>query len=125
MQSSVLKSALLSNAVFSAVSGVVLIVFGGVTADLIGIGEPLIYQVIGAGLIGFAGVVSWTGTRTPINPFWATLISVADGLWVVGTALLIVFAFGALKPTGIVALLVVAGVVAFFGAWQIRGVRQI
>ncbi len=125
MQSSVLKSALLSNALFSAVSGAVLLIFGQSIADLIGIGDPLLYQLVGAGLIGFAGVVGWTGTRTPINPSLVVLISLADGLWVVSTAILIVFAFGALKPMGIVALLAVAGVVTFFGVRQFQGVRRI
>ncbi len=123
MQSTVLKSALLSNAVFSVVSGMVLMIFGAAIADLIGIGAPWVYQIVGAGLVGFAGVVGWTA-RTPINPQWATWISVADGAWVVGTVLLVIVAGGVLKPLGVMALLMVAGVVGGFAVWQMRGVRQ-
>lgn len=125
MQLSILKSALLSNAIFSAASGTVLLIFGQSIADLIGVGDPLLYQLVGIGLIGFASVVGWTGTRTPIKPSWAILISVADGLWVVGTVLLIFFAFGVLKPMGIVVLSAVAGMVAYFGVRQFQGIRQI
>ncbi|MBN8595407.1 MAG: hypothetical protein J0M33_26890 [Anaerolineae bacterium] len=124
MQLSIVKSALFSNAIFSVVSGGVLLTLAQSIADLIGIGDPLLYQVVGAGLIGFAGVVGWVGTRSPINPFWVVLISLADGLWVVGTVLLIVLAFGVLKPMGIVVLLGVASLVAFFGVRQFQGVRQ-
>lgn len=125
MQASSLKAALLSNAVFSAVSGLVMTIFGGAVANLIGLGVPLVYQGIGIGLIGFAGLVAWTGTRTPIDPRWVMWISMADGAWVAGTTLLIIVAVGALKPLGIVALLAVAGIVGGFAVWQMRGVRRV
>jgi len=124
MQSALLKTALLSNAIFSAVSGTMLLFLSHPVADLIGVGDALIYQAVGGGLLGFAAFVAWTGTRKPIDIFGAALISVADGLWVVGTALLIILGMGVLQPMGVAALLVVACVVAFFGVRQLQGIAQ-
>lgn len=125
MSEKTLKTALISNAVFSTISGLVFIILGRTVADLIGIGAPIMYQIVGAGLLGFGGFTAWTGTRNPINTFIAALISVADLLWVVGTILLIALAFGLLNPAGIVALLIIAVIVLFFGLRQLHGIGKV
>ncbi|NDJ62966.1 MAG: SRPBCC family protein [Chloroflexi bacterium] len=119
-----LKTALLANAAFSSLSGLALVGFSPSIVDVIGTGTPTLYQIIGLGLLGFAGLVAWTATRQPINPFVAALISGADFLWVLGTFLLIVLASSALQPAGIVTLIVVAGIVLFFGLRQLQGINR-
>jgi hypothetical protein len=119
-----LQTALLANAVFSLGSGVLFIGFGGLLTKVIGIGIPLVYQIIGASLLAFAGFVAWTATRRRINPFIAMLISMADLLWVIGTGILIVFAFELLKPLGMLILLGIAAVVLFFGLRQLHGIGR-
>lgn len=122
MKNQTLKRSLLSNAIFSSLSGLTFLLAGQSVADLVGLGAPLIYQIIGAGLLGFAGYVAWTATRPPINTFDALQISAADLLWVVGTILLIGLAYGSLNGLGIIAMLVIAGFVLTFGLWQLKGI---
>ena len=89
MQATTLRIALLSNALFSTLSGLTFIIFSRSIAELIGIDIPVIYQIIGVGLLGFASFVAWTGTRERIDTFLAALISIADFAWVGGTLVLI------------------------------------
>jgi len=123
MQATTLRTALLSNAVFSALSGLVFIFYRPV-ANLLGAGEPILYQIIGGGLLAFACFVLWTGTRKPIDTFLAALISLADFLWVAGTILLISLAFNTFQPAGILILLAIATIVLFFGMRQLHGIGQ-
>jgi hypothetical protein len=125
MQATTLRTALLSNALFSTLSGLTCIVFSSSVAALIGLGAPIIYQIIGVGLVGFACFVAWTGTRQPINAFLAALISMADFLWVLGTLLLLVLAAGALNPAGIASLIAIAAIVLFFGIRQLQGIGEL
>jgi hypothetical protein len=125
MQATPLRTALLSNALFSTLSGLTCIIFSPSVAALIGVGAPIIYQIIGVGLVAFACVVAWIGTREPINAFLAALISLADFLWVVGTLLLLVLAAGALHPAGIASLIAIAAIVLFFGIRQLQGIGKL
>jgi len=119
----VLKRALLANAAFSALCGLGLVVLGGGLAELIGLGSPIVYRVIGLGLALFAGVVGWSATRTPINAFVASLISAADLLWVLGTAIVIVLTYPSLRPLGIVVMLAVAALVLGLALRQLHGIE--
>jgi hypothetical protein len=125
MHTTPLRTALLANALFSALSGLTCIMFSSSVAALIGLGAPIIYQIIGVGLVGFAGFVAWTGTRQPISAFLAALISMADFLWVVGTLLVLVLAAGALHPAGIASLIAIAAIVLFFGIRQLQGIGKL
>jgi Polyketide cyclase / dehydrase and lipid transport len=125
MQATTLKSALLSNALFSMLSGLIFIMFGQPIAQLIGLGEAVIYHIVGIGLLGFASFVAWVGMQKPINTWLAALISMTDFLWVAGTILLVLLAFGALQPMGIFALLMIAAMVLFFGVRQLHGISLI
>ncbi len=125
MQATPLRTALLSNALFSTLSGLTFIIFSSSVAELLGIGAPIIYQVIGVGLVAFACVVAWVGTQKPINAFLAALISLADFLWVGGTLLLLGLAAGVLHPAGIASLIAIAAIVLFFGIRQLQGVGEL
>lgn len=122
MNQTPLKTALFSNAAFSTLSGLVLIGMSAPIVDLMGIGSPILYQAVGVGLLLFAAFVAWTASGRPINTFYALIISVADFLWVAGTALLIAVAFSSLEPAGIVTLIVIAAIVLFFGLRQFSGI---
>jgi hypothetical protein len=124
MQATTLRIALLSNALFSTLSGLTFVIFSPSVAELIGVGAPIIYQIIGVGLLGFACFVAWTGTRQPINAFLAALISIADFAWVGGTLLLLLLAFPALHTAGIGSLIAIAAIVLFFGIRQLQGIGE-
>ncbi len=124
MRTKTLRTALVANALFSALTGVALLVFGEPIAGWIGVGTPVVHRVVGAGLIAFAGFVAWTGTRRTVDTFRAALISLADLLWVIGTGVLILSSLGTVEAHGVTALLLVAAVVLFFGLRQLRGIGE-
>lgn len=125
MSAKILKRALLSNAGFSTISGLTFLLMSRSVAELIGLGAPLLYQIIGAGLLGFAGYVAWIGTRNPINTYEALQVSLADFLWVLGTVVVIGFAFASLNTWGMIAMLLVATVVLSFGLLQLKGIQEV
>jgi len=125
MSEKTLKTTLLSNAVFSTLSGLTFMVDSQFVANLVGIGAPILYQILGVGLLGFAGYVIWTASRKPINTYDALQISIGDFLWVLATFVVIALAFGSLNSGGIVAMLVVAGIVLAFALLQLKGLRQV
>lgn len=125
MANRTLKKALLSNAAFSTLTGLFFLLMGETAADMVGLGSAASYQILGIGLLGFAGYTAWVAIRKPLNTFKALQISAADLLWVVGTVVLIVLASGALQPAGIIAMLIVAGVVLFFALWQLKGISNV
>lgn len=120
-----LKRALLANALFSIISGLTLIVFSQPVAELVGLGAPRLYQITGAGLLAFAGYVVWTATRSPINTYEALQISLGDFLWVLGTVVIIAFAYSSLNPAGILVMLLVAAIVLAFGIGQLKGIGNV
>ncbi|MEO0564220.1 MAG: hypothetical protein AAF125_19100, partial [Chloroflexota bacterium] len=61
-----LQSALLANAVFSTVSGLAFVLLSAQLTDLIGVGIPRIYMVIGVGLFGFAAFTARTALHQPV-----------------------------------------------------------
>lgn len=121
---SLLKRALLTNAGFSALCGGAFAVLSAQVAAFVGLGDPILYRVIGAGLLLFAALVGWVATRNPISGFYAALISSADLLWVAGTAVFIVLAYQHLSIPGLIAVLAVAGVVLLFALLQLQGIVQ-
>ena len=118
-----LKNALLANAIFSTFSGLIFLMAASFVADLIGAGEPWLYQGLGAGLLGFAALVGWTATRPSIDTTLARMISFGDFGWVLGTIVVIAIFFTQLNGSGIVAMLVVAAIVLMFGLSQLRGIQ--
>jgi Ca2+/Na+ antiporter len=124
MRTKTLRTALVANALFSALTGMALLVFGEPIAGWIGVGAPFVYRVLGGGLLVFAGLVGWIGTRRTVDTFRAALISLADLLWVIGTVVLILSTLETVETHGIVALLLVATVVLFFGLRQLRGIEE-
>ena len=124
MQATGLRRAMISNAVFSAVSGLTLVIFGGSVARLVGIGVPIVYQVIGVGLVAFATVVTWVGTRERIDTLLVAAISIADFAWVVSSFVLMASFFFKINIFGIGLILGVAGFVLSFGMLQLQGIES-
>lgn len=119
-----LKTALLFNAVFSAVCGGLLLLFPSAVAALMGDFNPLILMVLGAGLLLFAVDVAWVATRKPISQLLAKMITTADVAWVLATPVVMIVAAPWLSVWGQVLLLDVALLVAFCALCQWRGLQR-
>ncbi|AJD46787.1 hypothetical protein S7S_01815 [Isoalcanivorax pacificus W11-5] len=118
-----LRNALLFNAVFSFACGVALLAMPQTIAALLGEVPVMICQILGVGLVLFAAEVAWVGTRKPVSPLLAKLITAADVAWVVGSVVLVVAAAGFLNVWGQVLILDIALVTGFCAWCQWRNVK--
>lgn len=121
-QGQLLSHALRANAVFSALSGTVLLIGAAPLAPHLGRLPPWSLAVIGAGLLAFAAVVWLTAARP--RPARALGVSVLDLAWVAGTVPL-ALATELFTPAGSTTVLVVAAVVGLLAAAQLLGIREL
>src|SRR6056297_3516041 len=116
-----LRAGLMGNAIFSAGTGAAALLIPDGIAQLLGNLPPGWIQLLGASLIGFALVVGFVATRSPVPPVPAAVISLADVGWVVGSVLVIVFGAPVLGGAGVLVVGGVAVAVAGFASIQIAG----
>ena len=122
MNQSGLKKVLLTNAGFSALSGLVLILGASALSGLFGEAHPWIFRGIGIGLLLFAGDMLANCCKLPVSRAKALYFSYSDFVWVLGSIALLVA-----TPLSTVAVAIVAGValiVLVFGVAQFRYVHS-
>ncbi|GAB2767734.1 hypothetical protein GCM10027020_20650 [Nocardioides salsibiostraticola] len=114
-----LRNLLRVNAVFSTITGLVAVLAGGPVAALLGVDQVWVVRALGAGLIGFAGVVFVvSGVRTSRLRPASLVVSFSDLGWVAAT--LATFALGWLSISGVTAMAVTGIVVLGLGLAQLR-----
>ena len=127
-----LKRALGANAMFSALSGVALVLAAPIAAELLfsmplsvfGFGAVTILRMVGIGLILFALAVGWAGRQErPVAPI-VTAISLADFGWVIGSVLLLGFAAPTFTTMGIAMIGTIGLIVLGFGVAQLGALRH-
>lgn len=91
-----LRRALQGNALFSAVSGLVMVAMSRTVVEFLGLPDNVSLRVLGVGLLGYAGWLLWNGRRKMIKIVDARIAVVLDMVWVVGSyALLFAVRFSA------------------------------
>lgn len=121
MSSRILTAVLATNAGFSAVTGVVMIVAAGPLSNWLGI-PTWVTVGVGAGLVPFAVAVAATA-RSPVLSRVVQVI-VADVSWVVGAAVITIGFPESMSRQGLWALGMVTVVVAVFAVLQTLGLRR-
>ncbi len=122
MNQSGLKKVLLTNAGFSALSGLVLILAAAAVSGLFGNAHPWIFRGIGIGLLLFAGDMLATCRSLRVSRAKALYFSYSDFGWVLGSIALLIAA-----PLSALAVAIVAGValiVLDLGVAQFRYVQS-
>jgi len=119
-----LRLALAGNAAFSTISGATLLLVPDAASRLLGGLPPSWLQLLGGSLVGFAVLVGFVASRSPVHPVAATAISMADLGWVIGSAIAIVVGADALGAAGMLVVGGVALAVAGFAASQLAGLRR-
>lgn len=119
-----LRAALLANAEFSLISGLVLALFSGRIGDWIG-APRIVLLVIGLGLIPWGAYLFIAARRDRMRRADAWLAIVGDDAWVSGTLVLVLGFPTALTTTGNAVAIGVAIVVAGFAIAQFVGLRRI
>lgn len=101
------------------VGGLVCLVAGGWTSTVLGTGQAGLVRLLGLGLVVFAfDVAAVAGARVSRLVRWAPVVSIADAVWVAATAVTV--AAGWYSTAGVIVVVLVAAMVAGFGAAQLR-----
>lgn len=120
-----LKNALLTNAVFSTLGGIVCLTANDLLTEFMGVANGLYLYILGVGLVIFGLDVAFTATRKTLNPLFIKMIIGADISWVVASILLITLMPQLFSFTGIVLIEVVALAVGVFAVLQTIGLKRI
>jgi hypothetical protein len=118
-----LASAVSYNALFSAISGITLSAGALPLSGPIGL-STWILVALGAGLVGFAGLLLWLLADADRLARGAPFVVAADVAWVFAAAVLLVGIPNLLAPAGQVGLAAVSVVVAVLAAAQTAGLRR-
>lgn len=120
-----LRYALLSNALFSLGSALLLLFFPAAVGQWLGLEGALVYRAIGVGLILFALDLVHQATRPRIATWRALYASAGDFSWVIGTLALMVLASDLFSSRGTLFVAGIAAAVLSFGVWQILAIAQV
>ncbi|CAN5826735.1 hypothetical protein BH23CHL2_BH23CHL2_09030 [soil metagenome] len=122
---SLLRRALVGNALFSAVAGTVMILGTSRISDFTGLTPGWVPAAIGVGVLIWAVAVGWIARREEIQPWKAWLVIGGDLAWVVASYAVIVAGKPELTTAGVWTVGILAEVVALFAIVQYLGLRRL
>ena len=120
-----LRASLLGNALFSGISGVLMLVAGPVLDDWLGTNAPWAIQVLGISLILYAVWLVLSVQDPSVDPRNVKAAIVLDAAWVVGSVLLLVTNWVSLTTQGQWTVAIVADLVAAFAVIQYYALRRL
>ena len=118
-----LRSALRANAVFSAISGLLIVFAHDQVLAWLGI-NGLNISAIGGGLILFSAYLFWMSSRTSLLRVLVSGVIAGDWAWVAGSAALVIFKAASFSTMGLFLIVDVALAVMVFAIWQQRGLKN-
>jgi hypothetical protein len=118
-----LKKALTGNAVFSVLSGAVILLANRWLVKFLGLPEEVSLAILGVSLIVYAGILLLNARRPKIKITDAWVAVIMDAIWVVGSYVLIFAVPFSVGGKWVVAL--VAELVLAFAILQWLGIRRI
>ena len=121
---SFLQRTLLGNAVFSGMSGLVMVVAAGAISQFLGLSNPLILVSTGIALLVFMSMLVWLSNQSPVPTSFAWAVIALDILWVAGSLILIFSDLMPLTPSGKWAVAITGDIVALFALLQYLGLRR-
>lgn len=123
--SKILYIALRANAVFSLINGLILTLFPFQVALWIGYSSPLLYQIIGVGLVLFGLHLIFLSCKKNMPKLEVYLVSFGDFAWVLATAVLLLLKANLFSQSGIYILTGIGLVVLIFGLLQLKGLYNL
>ena len=127
-----LRRTLWANAVFSVISGAVLVAFAGPFAALAteaplsvaGLELAIVFELLGLGVVAFGAICGWAASRETLPRGWVQVIFVAEIAWVAGSALVLLLP-ASWSTAGIAGIVVVALIVADMAVLEYLGLRRL
>lgn len=103
-----LKTYLIINSIFSAISGLIMLVFVKNLNDLFGINNAYVFPIIGVNLLVFSAFVLIVSIKQLSNRILVSTITILDLLWVLGSLVIVVFGLFSISKSGNILIGVVA-----------------
>ena len=116
--SSMIRSMLYGNAVFSGISGLLFIFASQPIARFLGVDMPLAILLLGIGLVGYAALIYVNASRPEISRSFVLFAVVADSIWVLLSILLLLTNWVPFTVPGKWAVGIVAAIVDVFAMLQ-------
>ena len=113
-----LKKYLSINSIFSAISGLTMLLFSNKLNILFAIDNAYVFPMIGANLLLFSAIVCYVSNKQLTNKMFVNLISILDLLWVIGSFAIVGFKLFNISNTGNIAISIVAIWIAFLAYKQ-------
>ena len=121
---SFLQRAILGNAAFSGLSGLLLVLATNPIGQFLGLGNTLILTIVGIGLLLYLPFLLWLANQSPVPPWMAWVVIELDVLWVIGSLILIFTSLVPLTTGGKWAVAITADIVTVFAILQYFGLRH-
>ena len=118
-----LINALRANALFSAISGLIIVFLHDQVLQWLGIGGVNIIG-LGIGLLLFSTYLFWMASRDVLPRSMVSGVIAGDWAWVIASAILLVFKAEVFSTLGIFLVADVALLVLVFAIWQQRGLKR-
>jgi len=127
-----LRRTLWGNAVFSVVSGAILVAFATPLAawathtpvSVAGLDLAILFELLGLGVVAFGAACAWAASRPSLPQAWARIIFAADIAWVAGSALVLALP-ASWTTAGVAGIVVVALIVADIAILEYLGLRRL
>jgi hypothetical protein len=115
---SMLHTALLGNAIFCDLSGLVMILAAKPLASFLGLRNPTILIGIGIGLFAWAVLLFWGSLQLEVPRWIAWLAIDGDLAWVIGSVVVVLLPALSLSIAGKWTIAIIADVVLLFAIWH-------
>jgi hypothetical protein len=127
-----LRRTLWGNAIFSVVSGAVLVACATPFAawathaplSVAGLDLAIVFELLGGGVVLFGAICGWAASRRTLPQDWARVIFAADIAWVAASALVLMLP-ASWTAAGIAGIVVVALIVADIAILEYLGLRRL
>lgn len=112
------------NAGCTAVSALGMLVTRGTLYSFFGLETPALLDVVAVALLAYAGAVAFAARHQPVSSRALMAFTVADGLWVVASAVILLVYWGQLAPIARFLIIAAGLVVEVFATLQFRAARR-
>lgn len=119
-----LHIALRSNAVFSDISGLVMLVAAKPLAAFLGLNNPGILVGMGIALLAWALILFWGSIQLDVPRWLAWLAIDGDLTWVVGSVIVLLLPAVSFSVAGKWTIAIIADIVLVFAIWQFFALRR-
>ena len=113
------------NAVSTAACALAMLATRGTLYSFFGLDAPILLDVLAVGLLLYAGALAFVAGRPPVSRRALMTFTVADAIWVVGSAIVLLLYWGQLAPLARLLVIAAAVVVEAFATLQFRAAGRV